>query len=135
MSIIKDPEVYERFDKVVLVHGVRHVSELAYSDYIRGELPANEYFGDVARAKLIYYPTVTREPYVNRGRITQIIESGALANDIGLPPLSLENDRVMLCGSPEMIADARTMLTGLNFVEGNQGEAGHYVIEKAFVEK
>jgi len=99
-------------------------------------LPDNEYFGDVARAKLIYYPTVTREPYVNRGRITQIIESGVLANDIGLPPLSPDSDRVMLCGSPSMLADACALLDARGFVASAQrGVPGDYVIERAFVEK
>ena len=136
MSIIKDPEVYERFDKVVLVHGVRHVSELAYSDYIRGELPDNEYFGELARQKLIYYPTVTREPYFNRGRITQIIESGRLAADTGLPALSPESDRLMLCGSPSMLDDTRALLDARGFVASPQrGVPGDYVIERAFVEK
>jgi ferredoxin--NADP+ reductase len=136
MSIIKDPSVYERFDKIVLVHGVRHVSELAYSDYIRGELPNNEYFGDAAREKLVYYPTVTREPYINRGRVTQIIENGVLASDIGLPPLSPDTDRVMLCGSPAMLADTSALLDARGFRASPQrGVPGDYVIERAFVEK
>src|SRR5690554_1263676 len=82
MSIIKDPEVYERFDKVVLLHGVRYVSELAYADFIQNELPNNEYFGDIVREKLIYYPTVTREPFRHTGRLTAVIESGKLFDDI-----------------------------------------------------
>src|SRR5699024_1726749 len=78
MSIIKDPEIYERFEKVILVHGVRYVSDLAYSSYIDQELPGNEYFGDEVRDKLIYYPTVTREPFRNQGRITHVVETGQL---------------------------------------------------------
>jgi ferredoxin--NADP+ reductase len=136
MSIIKDPDIYERFEKVILVHGVRHVSELAYSDYIQGELPANEYFGDVLKGKLIYYPTVTREPFRNQGRITTVIESGKLFKDIGLPPLSPEIDRAMLCGSPAMLTDICKMLDGLGFVpSAGVGEPGDYLIERAFVEK
>jgi ferredoxin--NADP+ reductase len=135
MSIIRDPDTYERFEKVVLVHGCRQVAELAYGETITQDLPNDELIGEFVSQQLVYYPTVTREPFRNRGRITDLLASGKLGEDVGLPPLSLENDRVMLCGSPEMIADARTMLTGLGFVEGNQGEAGHYVIEKAFVEK
>src|SRR5690606_24918363 len=99
MSIIKDPEVYERFEKVILMHGVRFVSELAYSDYIQNQLPANEYFGDMVRGKLIYYPTVTREPFAHQGRITHLVESGQVFTDTGLPPLNPETDRAMLCGS------------------------------------
>lgn len=136
MSIIKDPEVYERFDKVVLMHGVRFVSELAYADYIQNELPANEYFGDVVREKLIYYPTVTREPFRNQGRITALVESGKLFEDIGLPPLNPETDRAMLCGSPSMLADIGAMLDARGFeISDGVGQPGDYVVERAFVEK
>ncbi len=136
MSIIKDPEVYERFDKIVLMHGVRFVSELAYADYIQNELPANEYFGDVVREKLIYYPTVTREPFRNQGRITALVESGKLFEDIGLPPLNPETDRAMLCGSPSMLADIGAMLDARGFeISDGVGQPGDYVVERAFVEK
>ena len=136
MSIIKDPDVYERFEKVILVHGVRWVSELAYADFISSELPTNEYFGDVIRDKLIYYPTVTREPYRNKGRITDLIESGKFFEDIGLPPLDPARDRAMLCGSPHMLADISAMLDARGFqVSPHTGEAGDYVVERAFVEK
>jgi ferredoxin--NADP+ reductase len=87
LSVIQDPETYERFEKVVLVHGVRFVSELAYTDFITRELPQNEFFGEQVREQLIYYPTVTREPFRNTGRITHVIDSGKLFADIGLPPL------------------------------------------------
>ena len=136
MSIIKDPDVYERFEHVILVHGVRFVSELAYADYIQQELPANEFFGDMVRGKLIYYPTVTREPYKNQGRITEIVNSGKLFTDIGLPPLSPETDRAMLCGSPAMLADTSAMLDSRGFVVSpGVGQPGDYVIERVFVEK
>jgi ferredoxin--NADP+ reductase len=136
MSIIKDPDVYERFDKVILMHGVRYISELAYSDYIQNELPNNEYLGDLIKQKLIYYPTVTREPFRNQGRITALIESGQLFKDIGLPPLNPETDRAMLCGSPHMLADISRMLDSRGFVvSAGVGQPGDYVIERAFVEK
>lgn len=136
MSIIKDPAVYERFEKVVLLHGVRYKSELAYADYIKDELPNNEYFGDLVRDKLIYYPCVTREPFVNKGRITHVVESGKLAADIGLPQINPETDRAMLCGSPNMLADTSAMLNGYGFsVSPGVGQPGDYVIERAFVEK
>jgi len=136
MSIIKDPEAYERFEKVVLFHGVRYMSELAYEDLIKSELPQNEFFGDSVREKLIYYPTVTREPFHNQGRITNLIESGKLFADIGLPPLNPEYDRVMVCGSQSMLKDTSALLEerGLT-VSPRIGEPGHYVIERAFVEK
>jgi len=136
MSIIKDPDIYERFEKVVLVHGVRFKSELAYSDFIQNELPNNEYFGDVVREKLIYYPTVTREPFKNQGRITHVIESGKLFEDTGMPPLDPKVDRAMLCGSPHMLADISAMLNARGFqVSAGVGQPGDYVIERAFVEK
>jgi len=134
LSIIRDPEVYEAFDKIILTHGVRNVNELAYSDYINNELPNNEYFGDIVREKLIYYPTVTREKYANQGRITDLIESGKLFDDIGLPPLNPEVDRAMLCGSPSMLKDTTKILDNLGFTETRHGDLGNYVIERAFVE-
>ena len=136
MSIIRDPETYERFEKVVLVHGVRLVSELAYADYINGEMPNHEFLGDVIRERLIYYPTVTREPYQNRGRLTDLVESGRLFEDIGLPPLDPARDRAMICGSPSMLKDTCALLDARGFeISPQTGVAGDYVIERAFVEK
>jgi ferredoxin/flavodoxin---NADP+ reductase len=135
MSLIRDPETYERFEKVVLVHGCRQVAELAYGETITRTLPEDEFLGDMIRERLIYYPTVTREPFRNRGRITDLITSGRLFEDVGLPPMTAEDDRIMLCGSPQMIADLRTMLDGRGFQEGNAGEPAHFVVERAFVEK
>lgn len=135
LSLIKDPETYESFEKVILVHGVRTVGELAYEDLITRELPENEYFGELVQEKLIYYPTVTREPFRNQGRITDLITSGKLFEDIGLPPLNKEDDRVMLCGSPQLLDDMRVIMKDLGFEEGSTTEPGDFVIEKAFVEK
>jgi ferredoxin/flavodoxin---NADP+ reductase len=136
MSIVRDPETYERFEKVVLVHGVREVSELAYAEYLQIDLPGNDFFGEMVRERLIYYPTVTREPFRNRGRITELIESDKLTRDIGLPPLSPANDRAMLCGSPGMLADTRALLDARGFkISPSIGVPGDYLIERAFVEK
>jgi ferredoxin--NADP+ reductase len=136
MSVIKDPETYERFEKIVLVHGVRNVNDLAYHDYITQELPNNEFFGEMVREKLIYYPTVTREPFRNQGRLTDLIRDGKLFQDIGLPPMNPQDDRAMLCGSPTMLTDTCAILDGLGFqVSPRIGEPGDYVIERAFVEK
>ena len=135
MSIIRDPETYAQYDKVILTHGVRNVSELAYAELITRELPNNEYFGDDVRDKLIYYPTVTREPYRNQGRLTDLMESGKLFSDIGLPAFDLETDRFMLCGSPSMLKDLTAILDARGFNEARHGDQGHYVIERAFVEK
>jgi ferredoxin--NADP+ reductase len=135
VSIIKDPEIYELYERIVLVHGCREVAELGYGELVVNRLLEDEFFGEIAREKLLYYPTVTREVFRNTGRITTLLESGKLQADLGLPPLDLASDRVMLCGSPEMLKDLNTLLKSRGFVEGNHIEAGHYVIEKAFVEK
>ncbi len=136
MSVIRDPETYERFEKVILIHGVRVVSELAYAEYITQELPDNEYFGEEVRHKLIYYPTVTREPYQNRGRLTDLIDSGTLFEDIGMPPLDPARDRAMICGGPSMLKDTAALLDARGFkISPHIGMPGDYVIERAFVEK
>lgn len=136
MSIIQDPDTYERFDKVVLVHGVRFVSELAYAHFIEHELPQHEFLGELLRGKLIYYPTVTREPFRHQGRLTEIIESGQLFKDTGLLPLDPQWDRAMICGSAAMLADSCRLLDARGFeISPRQGEQGDYVIERAFVDK
>ncbi len=136
LSVIQDPETYERFEKVVLVHGVRHASELAYADFITGQLPANEFFGEEVRNKLIYYPTVTREPFRNQGRLTELIDSGKLFADIGLPALDPAVDRAMICGSPAMLQDCCDLLNSRGFrISPHIGAPADYVIERAFVEK
>ena len=134
MSIIKDPEIYEAYEKVILVHGVRHISELAYQDYITRELPEHEFLGEIIRDKLLYYPTVTREPYVHNGRITDLLLSGKLQKDLELPALDTANDRFMLCGSPSMLKDTCGILRQFGFEEARNGNLGHFVIERAFVE-
>ncbi|MDQ0506075.1 ferredoxin--NADP reductase [Xanthobacter agilis] len=135
LSIIRDPQTYDRFEKIVLIHGCRQVSELAYGEEMVAALQAHEFLGEEAKVKLVYYPTVTREPFRNQGRITTLMESGKLFADIGLPPLDKARDRVMLCGSPQMMVDLKNRLTALDFVEGNHGEAGDFVLEKAFAER
>ena len=136
MSVIQDIEAYDRFEKIVLIHGVRYVSELAYADFIDKELLNNEFFGEIVREKLIYYPTVTRESFRNQGRLTDLINSGKLFDDIGLPPLDATNDRAMICGSPHMLDDTAALLNGRGFIVSPRiGVPGDYVIERAFVEK
>ena len=136
MSLIQDIEVYDRFEKVILVHGVRKVDDLAYKDFIENELPKNEFFGDEVKNKLIYYPTVTREAFKNEGRLTDLIKSGKLFKDIGLKEMNPVDDRAMICGSPEMLKDTQDLLDSMNFkVSPRIGEPGDYVIEHAFVEK
>lgn len=135
LSLIRDPETYERYEKVVLVHGCRQVAELAYGEQITQHLPNDEFLGEMIRDQLIYYPTVTREPFRNRGRITDLLTSGQLFEDIGQGPLDPASDRFMLCGSPQMLVDLKQIFETHGMEEGNHGEAGDYVIERAFVER
>lgn len=134
MSIIRDPDTYERFEKVILMHGVRQVEELAYRDYITQELPQHEFLGELVSNQLIYYPTVTREPFERQGRIGDLIESGQVARELGLPDLNPETDRVMICGSPEMLKTLKELCEKRGFKEGNTSTPGDFVIERAFVE-
>jgi ferredoxin/flavodoxin---NADP+ reductase len=135
MSIVQDPEAYERFDKVVLVHGVRQVSELAYADFLRA-LPQDELLGELVQGKLLYYPTVTREDFHHQGRLTDLMSSGKLCADLGLPQLNPQTDRAMICGNAAMLKDCSAILDGLGFeISPRQGELGDYVIERAFVDK
>jgi ferredoxin--NADP+ reductase len=134
-SLIKDPDVYERFNTIILVHGCRQVSELSYGEELVAKLRGDELFGPLLSEKLIYYPTVTREPFRNRGRITDLIASHQLFDDIGEAPLDIASDRIMMCGSPAMLAELRQLFETRGFIEGSNGEAGHFVIEKAFVER
>ncbi|RJF96018.1 ferredoxin--NADP reductase [Noviherbaspirillum saxi] len=135
MSIIRDPETYEKFEQVILVHGVRTADELAYHDLLVEHLPNHEFLGDLVTSKLRYYPTVTREQYRNMGRITDLIENGKLFSDLGVPDLDRETDRVMICGSPAMLRDLKRMLEARKFTEGNTSTPGDFVIERAFAEQ
>ena len=134
MSIIQDPSVYEKYEKVILTHGVRDVSELAYEDFILSELPRNEFFGNEVRNQLIYYPTVTREDFKTTGRLTDHMSSGELFDRIGLPQPNPSDDRFMICGGPSMLKDTCEILDRWNFEESRQGIEAGYVIERAFVE-
>jgi len=136
LSTIQDPETYERFEKVILVHGVRYVNELAYADFITNVLPEHEYFGDMVREKLIYYPLVTREEFRNMGRQTDLMRSGKLFEDIGLPPINPQDDRAMICGSPSMLDETSEVLNEFGLtISPRMGDPGDYLIERAFVEK
>jgi ferredoxin/flavodoxin---NADP+ reductase len=135
LSIIRDPEAYDKFDRIVVAHGVRWVKDLAYSDAIASELPNDDLIGELAREKLVYYPTVTREPFRHQGRLSLALTTNRMTESLGLPPIDPAHDRFMLCGSPAMLADLRAILEARGFEEGNTGEPGDYVIEKAFVDK
>ncbi|PZR04010.1 MAG: ferredoxin--NADP(+) reductase [Archangium gephyra] len=124
LAMVKDPETWERFERVTVVHGVRHVADLSFSAFFEHTLPGHEYLGEVVRAKLTYHPTVTREPFRNQGRITGLLRAR---------PLSPATDRVVICGSEAMIKETSAMLDGFGFQEGDSHERGEYLIEKAFV--
>ena len=129
LSITKDLDVYERFEEILLVHCVREKSELAYFEYFNKTLPNDETLGELIAPKLSYLPTVTREEFTTQGRITTLMEDGTL----NLDPAS---DRVMLCGSQNMLRDVSAALDARGFVGSpGQGQAGDYVLERAFVEQ
>lgn len=141
LSIVKDPETYGRFERVILCHGVRHAADLAYRDYVVNELPRHEFLGEQIRRQLLYYPAVTREPFVvdgqdHRGRLTELLASGRMTRTLGLDPLDAARDRVMVCGGPHVLADVRTLLDSRGFVAAPRiGVPGQYVFERAFVDK
>ncbi len=134
LSLARDPEVYERFEKVILVHGVRHVEDLAYREMFEQDLPNDEIFGEWVREKFIYYPTVTRDEFKNQGRVTDLLKSGKLFADIGLPPINKDDDRVMICGSMAMNADTSAILDEFGLtISPRMGVPADYVVERAFV--
>jgi ferredoxin--NADP+ reductase len=134
LSLARDPEVYERFEDVVVTHTVREVADLNYRDLFERELAEDEILSEVIGGKLKYYPTVTREDFRTKGRITDLITSGQLFSDLGLPAFNPAEDRVMLCGGPSVLADLKQQLLELGYVEGSIAQPGDFVLEKAFVE-
>jgi len=135
MSVIRDPASYEKYEELILVHGVRQVKELAYHDLLTADLPQHEFLGDLVRGQLRYYPTVTREAFHTMGRITDLLKNGKMASDLGLPELDPANDRAMICGSPAMLRDLKLHLEERGFKEGNTSRPGDFVIERAFAEQ
>jgi ferredoxin--NADP+ reductase len=135
MSVIRDPATYEAFEQVILVHGVRQADELAYHDLVVDHLPKHEFLGEMISKQLLYYPTVTRESYRTMGRVTDLMSSGKMFDDLKLPALDAAQDRVMICGSPHMLRDLKHMLEGQGFKEGTTSTPGDFVIERAFAEK
>jgi ferredoxin--NADP+ reductase len=134
LSLVRDPDLYDRFEQIVLVHSVRRISDLAYHDELTGRLADDPLVADQAQAQFHYVPTVTREPFRNTGRIHALIDDGTLfAGMPGAPVLDPETDRVMLCGSAEMIRDFAHSLDAAGFEEGSNAKPGGYVIERAFV--
>lgn len=135
LSVIKDPDVYENFSRVILIHGCRYVNELTYEKLITHELQSNPYFGDDVKAKLLYYPAVTRESFRNYGRVTELLRSGRIMEDLGMPPLNLDDDRFMVCGGPGMLKSMTAILDEMGFRETRKSDFREYVVERAFVEQ
>jgi ferredoxin--NADP+ reductase len=134
LSLARDPEVYERFDDVIVTHTVREVGDLNYRELLEHELPNDEILGELVAGKLRYYPTVTREEFKTKGRITDLIASGKLFADLGVPAFDPKVDRVMLCGGPSVLADLKQQLIDRGYEEGSIASPGDFVLEKAFVE-
>jgi ferredoxin--NADP+ reductase len=135
LSIVRDPEVYERFEQVILIHGVRQVADLAYRQILTEALPQHEFLGELVRDKLRYVPTVTREDFPTRERIPQLIDGGGLARLLQLPEMNPAEDRAMICGSPGMLRELKALLERRGFEEGNTSTPGDFVIERAFAEQ
>ncbi len=134
LSLMRDPDVYSAYDKVAIAHSVRRVSDLAYHDELTGKLAEDPLVSDEAAAQFHYIPTVTREAFRNTKRLGALIEDGTLFDGMeGAAALDPETDRVMLCGSTEMIRDFAKLLEEKGFVEGSNANPGTFVIERAFV--
>lgn len=134
LSLARDPDVYEFYEQVVVVHSVRRVSDLAFHDELTGKLAEDPLVAEQAAAQFHYVPTVTREPFRNNVRIDKLVESGALFEGIpGEARFNPETDRVMMCGSMEMIKQFGAYFEEHGFAEGSNAAPGAYVIERAFV--
>jgi ferredoxin--NADP+ reductase len=134
LSLARDPDVYERFEQVIVTHTVREVADLSYRELLSSALAEDEILGELIAPKLRYYPTVTRESFQTEGRITDLITSGQLFTDLGNPPFDPAVDRVMLCGGPSVLADLKQQLVDLGYQEGSIASPGDFVLERAFVE-
>jgi len=132
-SLARDPETYEKFDQVILTHTCREVAELAYGQELIANLRDDPLIGEMVEGKLLYYPSVTREAFQNEGRITDLMTSGKLYADLGVPPLDPASDRVMICGSMGLNLDIKAICEAAGLVEGSNSMPNTFVLEKAFV--
>lgn len=133
-SLIRDPETYEKFEEVILTHTCREVAELQYGFDVVKEAKEDPLVGEYAEKQLIHYTSVTREDYAHRGRITDLISSGTLFSDLGVPPLDPAVDRGMICGSMGMLKDTKALLEGAGLIEGSNALPGQFVVERAFAD-
>jgi ferredoxin--NADP+ reductase len=131
-SLVRDPETYERYEQVIVTHTCRDVAELTYSKNLVASLKNDPLVGEMVEGKLTLYATTTRQPYERMGRITSLIESGKLFEDLGVPPLDPSTDRAMMCGSMDMIQDTKALMLKAGLTEGSNAAPAEFVIEKAF---
>lgn len=134
-SLVRDPEIYERFEEIIAVVGCRYVDELSFATRVIVSAREHELVGELADRQLTYFATVTREPFHHQGRIPDLITSGKLFSDLGAAGLDKSADRAMICGNPSMLLDVKRILTDAGFTEGSSGTPGEYVVEKAFAER
>ncbi len=132
-SLMRDPETYEKFDQIIMMHTCREVAELAYGRALIEGLASDPLIGGMVAGKLLYYPTTTRETSAHMGRITDNLTSGKVFADLGLPPMDPASDRAMVCGSLALNVDVKAVLEGFGLREGANSEPLEYVVEKAFV--
>lgn len=134
LSVARDPDIYDLFDEVVIVHSVRRVSDLAFREELEAKLADDPLVGEEAAAKFRYVPTVTREPFHTTGRIDALIDNGTIfLGETGEKAFNVETDRIMMCGSMDMIKSLAARFDAEGFSEGSNAAPGHYVIERAFV--
>ncbi|MDO9524011.1 MAG: ferredoxin--NADP reductase, partial [Gemmobacter sp.] len=132
-SLMRDPETYEKYDQVIMMHTCRETSELSYGRDLINSLRSDELIGDMVEGKLLYYPTTTREPSPHMGRITDNLSNGQVFADLGLPPMDPAYDRAMVCGSLAFNIDVKAVLESFGLREGANSDPKEYVVEKAFV--
>ncbi len=132
-SLMRDPETYERYDQVIMMHTCREVAELEYGRELVEGLADDPLIGEFVGDKLRYYPTTTREPSERMGRITDNLASGKVFADLGLPPMDPATDRAMVCGSLAFNVDVKAILDQFGLREGANSDPAEYVVEKAFV--
>lgn len=132
-SLMRDPETYEKFDQVVMMHTCRTAAELEYGRQLVDGLKDDPLIGEMVEGKLLYYPTTTREESPRMGRITDNLTSGKVFADLGIPPMDAATDRAMVCGSLALNIDVKAVLEGFGLREGANSDPREYVVEKAFV--
>nr|WP_319484904.1 ferredoxin--NADP reductase [uncultured Cohaesibacter sp.] len=133
-SLIRDPETYEKFEQVILTHTCRHIAELKYGEDLVALCSNDPLVGEFAKGRLVYYSSITREPFPRTGRITDLMETGKLFADLGVPAINPEEDRGMICGSMAMLNDTRSVLEKFGLEEGSNARPATFVVERAFVD-